>query len=533
MLLVAAWVGLAGNSLAAHHKVTMLDATVCSDNPSVQNVRVELDKEGEHLWANCIELQFLDASASEVSSFVVSDDVPPGEGVVVEIGTAEFAAASGTPLDVIIPSGNIMPSNGQVCYHGLKESNEFDCKSIDLCIDVTAVSCGGSVCGNGIVEAGEQCDDGGTQAGSCCSPTCQFESAATQCRSSVGSCDVAEFCDGSSSACPTDLFDPGLCDDGSFCTVGRACVAGTCTSGSPRDCSAAGDQCNSGTCNEGIDACEPQPVNEGGTCSDGNASTVADVCSAGVCAGTDLCAGVVCGASDQCHVAGTCDVATGLCNDPASPDDTVCDDGNASTTKDQCSAGVCAGIDLCEGVICSEMDQCHVAGTCDPITGLCSTPMQPNGTTCDDGRLETLDDQCTVGVCAGIDLCDGIVCPPAGPCHEVGTCDSLTGACSSALLPDGTTCEDGAFCNGSETCTAGVCSADAGSICGGSAPVCDEAIASCVECLTRSDCAAGDTCLSGVCQPMPLVPAASPGYRVLLGFALCTTAYVSMPRRRR
>ncbi|MFP6607040.1 MAG: hypothetical protein VCC19_10730, partial [Myxococcota bacterium] len=273
MSLVAVWVGLAGNSLAAHHKVTMLDATVCSDNPSVQNVRVELDKEGEHLWANCIEFQFLDASGSQVSSFVVPDDVPPGEGVVVEIGTAEFAASSGTSLDVIIPSGSIMPSNGQVCYHGRKESNEFDCKSIDLCIDVTAVSCGGSVCGNGMVEAGEQCDDGGTQASDCCSPTCQFESAATQCRSSVGSCDVAEFCDGSSSACPADLFDPGLCDDGSFCTVGRACVAGTCTSGSPRDCSAAGDQCNSGTCNEGIDACEPQPANEGGACSDSSAST--------------------------------------------------------------------------------------------------------------------------------------------------------------------------------------------------------------------------------------------------------------------
>src|SRR5262249_46012526 len=31
------------------------------------------------------------------------------------------------------------------------------------------------VCGNGVVEAGETCDDGNTAAGDCCSPTCTFD----------------------------------------------------------------------------------------------------------------------------------------------------------------------------------------------------------------------------------------------------------------------------------------------------------------------------------------------------------------------
>jgi cysteine-rich repeat protein len=38
-------------------------------------------------------------------------------------------------------------------------------------------ACGGSVCGNGKVESGEQCDDGNLVAGDGCSPTCQAEPA--------------------------------------------------------------------------------------------------------------------------------------------------------------------------------------------------------------------------------------------------------------------------------------------------------------------------------------------------------------------
>ncbi|MFY0572700.1 FG-GAP repeat domain-containing protein [Archangium lansingense] len=52
----------------------------------------------------------------------------------------------------------------------------------------------------------------------------------------------------------------------------------------------------------------------------------------GVC--TDLCADVVCTASDQCHEAGTCDPATGLCSNPTAPDGTSCNGGT-------CDAGVC------------------------------------------------------------------------------------------------------------------------------------------------------------------------------------------------
>ncbi|KAH8153908.1 uncharacterized protein LAJ45_01675 [Morchella importuna] len=104
-------------------------------------------------------------------------------------------------------------------------------------------------CGNGIVEAGEDCDCGGTDGcgnNSCCNPTtckfvdtavcddanedccrgCQFASASTVCRASNGPCDPAETCSGNSSTCPTDV----IANDGTDCGTNLRCASGQCTS---------------------------------------------------------------------------------------------------------------------------------------------------------------------------------------------------------------------------------------------------------------------------------------------------------------
>ncbi len=107
-------------------------------------------------------------------------------------------------------------------------------------------------------------------------------------------------------------------------------------------------------------------------CADGNACTT-DRCRKRVC--QHLPIALVCTALDQCHVAGTCDPATGQCTNPLKPNGTACTDGNACTRTDTCQAGACVGGNP---VVCTALDQCHVAGTCNPATGTCSNP--PNRT---------------------------------------------------------------------------------------------------------------------------------------------------------
>jgi hypothetical protein len=89
-----------------------------------------------------------------------------------------------------------------------------------------------AVCGDGVVEAGEKCDLGpenGSSA-SCCTRLCTRRPAGQVCRSSVGACDLAESCDGSSPACPADAkrADGDRCDDGDPDTTTSACRAGLC-----------------------------------------------------------------------------------------------------------------------------------------------------------------------------------------------------------------------------------------------------------------------------------------------------------------
>jgi hypothetical protein len=75
------------------------------------------------------------------------------------------------------------------------------------------------------------------------------------------------------------------------------------------------------------------------------------------------------------------------CSVPGSDGD-PCDDGLACTSGDACGGGSCMG----QPVVCVAVDECHVAGICAPTTGLCSTPMAPDGTACTGGS-------CDGGVC--------------------------------------------------------------------------------------------------------------------------------------
>jgi len=121
-----------------------------------------------------------------------------------------------------------------------------------------------------------------------------------------------------------------------------------------------------------------------------------------------LCDEVVCTASDDCHEAGVCDPATGLCAAEVPLDDQPCDDDDSCTQTDTCHAGVCGGT----AVVCTASDQCHVAGVCDPGTGMCSNPAAVDGTSCDGGDACAAD-SCLAGACqaASCPSVDAVVLP--------------------------------------------------------------------------------------------------------------------------
>jgi hypothetical protein len=194
--------------------------------------------------------------------------------------------------------------------------------------------------------------------------------------------------------------------------------------------------------------CSNPALPNGTACNDGNACTQVDTCQNGACTGQDP---VVCAALDQCHAAGTCNPATGQCSNPPVADGTACNDGNACTQTDTCQAGACTGGNP---VVCAAVDPCHVAGACNTTTGQCSSPAAPNGTACNDGNACTQVDTCQNGACTGQ---DPVVCAALDQCHAAGACNAVTGQCSNPPVADGTACNDGNACTQTDTCQGGAC----------------------------------------------------------------------------
>lgn len=137
-----------------------------------------------------------------------------------------------------------------------------------------------SVCGNGALEPGEDCDDGGTQGGDCCAADCSFEPSGSSCDDG-SACTSPDSCDGSGACqpgaplicddanlCTDDSCSPASgcvftnnsasCDDADLCTDGDVCSGGACQPGPPLDCDD-GDPCTAESC-DAISGCASEPI---------------------------------------------------------------------------------------------------------------------------------------------------------------------------------------------------------------------------------------------------------------------------------
>ncbi len=332
----------------------------------------------------------------------------------------------------------------QTCGDGITAPGE-ECDDGNLVSgDGCDANCRFTGCGNGIVTVGEACDDGNTANGDCCSSLCQLDVPGTACTSDGNVC-TDDVCN-ATGTCVHGANTAPCADDGNVCT-NDVCSGGTCTHPpNTAPCANDGNVCTNDVCSGGTCTHPPNTA----PCSDGNLCTQTDTCSNGVCVGSNP---IVCTASDQCHLAGTCAPATGICSNPAKANGSTCNDGNACTRTDSCQAGTCTGANP---VVCTASDQCHVAGTCAPATGACSNPTKADGSTCSDGNACTRTDTCQSGTCSGG---NPVVCTPLDQCHAAGTCSTTTGACSTPVLT-GVACNDGNPCTRSDVCTNGTCGGD-------------------------------------------------------------------------
>ncbi len=326
------------------------------------------------------------------------------------------------------------------------------------------------------------------------------------------------------------------CIDGDPCTVADHCDAGQCL-GSPLGCDDA-NPCTDDSC-QGAAGCVHEPNFL--PCDDGEPCTVQDQCNNGACTGYpldchcqldsdcalledgDLCNGILecdtsalpfvcavkpgtvvaCEAPQGLHAfcnAASCDPETGECSIVPAKDGMACDDGNACTIGETCAEGLCsAGVAL----NCNDGNPC-TNDACDPDDGCYHVN---NELPCDDGTPCTTLDTCQAGACVGGPW---LVCNDENPCTD----DACTPASGCTFVPNSAPCDDGNACTANDQCGSGSCLAGALLDCDDNNLCTDDLCApdsGCVHtfnsapCSDGNGCTNGDQCVTGQCQPGPVI----------------------------
>jgi cysteine-rich repeat protein len=322
---------------------------------------------------------------------------------------------------------------------------------------------GGSapVCGDGNVDAGEECDDGDKNADTgACTKACKkaacgdgFEQAGEDCdegdkNADTGACTTS--C--KSASCGDGLVQSGVeeCDQGAQNADTAACTS----------------MCKSATCGDGLVLAGSEECDLGADNADTGACTKA--CKNASC-GDGL---VQAGAEDCDEGAQNADTAacTSMCKNAS------CGDGFVQAGVEQCDMGpqnmdTAACTSMCKNAVCGDglvgpNEQCDLGAQNDD-TGACTTMCK--SASCGDGFLQ-MGEQCDMGaqnndtgacttMCKSAACGDGFVQAGVEQC-DTGAQNSNTGACT--LTCKTAACGDGFVQAGVEQCDLGANNSNAG-----------------------------------------------------------------------
>jgi hypothetical protein len=306
-------------------------------------------------------------------------------------------------------------------------------------------------------------------------------------------CDGVEYCDVRFD-CQWDATPD--CDDGLECTIDYCDFdADHCASESDDFYCDDGLFCNGWEVCDASLGCTAGPPMD---CDDGIGCTT-DVCNENTYQCTHTPDESACDDDLFCNGVEHCD-AGGACA-PGTPPN--CDDGVVCTV-DSCDETTRACVHEADSSACNDGAYCNGVETCDPATGcLAGTPPD-----CDDGVACTVDscDEATLACvhqaddstcddgrfCNGVETCELVAGCRAGTppdCDDsvnctTDSCDSASDACLHAT--DEGLCDNGVFCDGAEVCDAGAGCVSGPDPCPGS--LCRESDDRCVECFSNADC---------------------------------------------
>lgn len=334
-------------------------------------------------------------------------------------GTSSGGSSSDGGEDAVC--GNGLLEIGELCDDGGKKDGDGcskDCLDVDedyLCLDEGEPCVRVVTCGNGVLEGTEACDDGDDDGGDGCSDDCSEVEEGYTCPKPGAECvlepvcgngmrERGEACD-DAQATPTD---GDGCDaqcqleDGFFCPPGQACVPLACGDGNRTP----DEACDDGDETDGDGCSATCTVESGWYCSTSGCKAI---CGDGVILGTEACDDQNKVSGDGCSAA--CKIEPFFTCDDLEPTtcitDIACGDGNRDP-------GEICDPTAPDGADCDADCQGFDTALPDPI---CGDGTIQFGEACDG------DGDPTVDACVGCVVQPGFSCPKANYCVRIPKCN--------------------------------------------------------------------------------------------------------------